>query len=768
MSSKKCCLRQHFRDGRANFKFIDLSLDDHVLMYGLRGPSLLDSHIEEDFGLCTIHEIQPESGSFAILREIWSLYMHAWELTAHSDTSNGFAFLEALTSDVFVEAFGLNFDGASAHTGFRVRPSLPGSLASILQLQPGQSFYIGKTTLSLVPEEHSDLPIKSSALSDSNFENYNRQVSQISTPRRPTKVGSTTLETPRPHRANESETFTPILEQVTGQAISGRKGSRKWPGGPVKREVMRTVRDVIQLGHSSSQAEFKGQDESMVDAAINESCCSSSESEVKTGDDIANANTTKPLKQDVVDLEDAKMVGADLEREQVMSSQPSLSLKPRVHPERESGGSGGSPTLVPSKPLSSPMVRMQPEKGPDVSDKLAITQAFSDSGPQLDEDLDDTPIRKKAKKAKKSKKAIVSSEALIDERQGSLQDEVISVKRGISAPTAPSVSVDQASLAVPTSTHTKPRSHSAKRSKQRSPAPSTESKHPSPIIETNSKSHLAHQKPSESSFKSTGPSARTSLSDRDTKSASHSHLVEPSSPMSSTRSTAQNEHYSSSLMDPGTRIVFASSSSVGDSKPFLKFLSSKRVTRVQSVHDCTVLCVGRELKKTSKLILAVLLGKDIVTDSWVRDSAKGNYLLSVVPYVPRDAQKEAEWGISLDKAIYQGKQGLRVLRDQTILFTPFAKKELGKNGFDELKEIVRCAGAKNVSSSLPKKTAEETPHTIVVATHNDADLAVLHELGWRAYVKDIISLSVLRGKLDLESDEFLIKEQKNESRKRKR
>lgn len=238
--------------------------------------------------------------------------------------------------------------------------------------------------------------------------------------------------------------------------------------------------------------------------------------------------------------------------------------------------------------------------------------------------------------------------------------------------------------------------------------------------------------------------------------------------MRSTRSTVRDEHNGSSSPNASIRIVFASSSSAGDSKPFLKFLSSKGVKKVQSMHDCTVLCVGKELKKTSKLILAVLLGKDIITDSWVTDSVKRDDLLSVEDYSARDLTKEAEWGISLDKAIDRGKRGFKVLQDQTIVFTPSVKKELGRNGFDELKEIVKCAGARGVSSALPKKTPEETSSTLVVATHDSTEVAELQALGWRAYAKDIISLSILRGKLDLGSDEFLIKEQKKESRKRKR
>lgn len=133
----------------------------------------------------------------------------------------------------------------------KVRPSTKGNLPSAIQLLPGQSFYLGKTTLSLVPEEHSELPIHSSALPDSNFESYNNQVSQISTPQRTARADSTVMETPMPPRDHESEVSTPIIDQITGHAISGRTDSKKWPSSPLKCEVMRTVRDASELEHSS-------------------------------------------------------------------------------------------------------------------------------------------------------------------------------------------------------------------------------------------------------------------------------------------------------------------------------------------------------------------------------------------------------------------------------------------------------------------------------------------------------------------------------------
>ena len=60
---------------------------------------------------------------------------------------------------------------------------------------------------------------------------------------------------------------------------------------------------------------------------------------------------------------------------------------------------------------------------------------------------------------------------------------------------------------------------------------------------------------------------------------------------------------------------------------------------------------------------------------------------------------------------------------------------------------MRGCEKKSVSSLPPKKSPEEAPFTIVVAKPDGKEVADLHKLGWRAYVKDIINLTVLRGKL---------------------
>lgn len=68
MSSKSCCLRQHIRDEAPKLIFINLSLDDTVLNYGLHGLNLPVRQTEEDFKLFDLDDTRPESGSLAILR----------------------------------------------------------------------------------------------------------------------------------------------------------------------------------------------------------------------------------------------------------------------------------------------------------------------------------------------------------------------------------------------------------------------------------------------------------------------------------------------------------------------------------------------------------------------------------------------------------------------------------------------------------------------------------------------------------------------------
>lgn len=253
-------------------------------------------------------------------------------------------------------------------------------------------------------------------------------------------------------------------------------------------------------------------------------------------------------------------------------------------------------------------------------------------------------------------------------------------------------------------------------------------------------------------------------------------LQDVSEPPSSSRSTRLMLDEDSTItrsMNTKLRVFFASSTTVDKSSKFMSFLENHGVMRVKSVKDCDILCIGNsDLKKTCNLVLAVISGKQVITKDWVVQSVTKGELLDPNGFLARDPVKEAEWETDLSEAIKRGKQGVKPFLDFTVFFTPAAKKELGK-GFTDLKDIAIHAGAKSVQALLPRKSSlAQAPKTIVIALPDDSDLLALEEGGWRSFNKDIVTLSVLRGSVNVDSDEFLIRYQDRTrsvaSKKRKR
>lgn len=248
---------------------------------------------------------------------------------------------------------------------------------------------------------------------------------------------------------------------------------------------------------------------------------------------------------------------------------------------------------------------------------------------------------------------------------------------------------------------------------------------------------------------------------------SPANSIEPASSIRSTRSAVQEDFHHLNMQDDGLRVLFSSATTVGDSRVFRKFLTEQGVKIVQDIKDATCFCVGREeLKRTTKLILAVLKGIYIVRDTWVTDSARVKELQNIDSYTVKDSLREQEWGMKLEEAIERGRQGIRIFQGRTIVFTPSAKKDLGKTNFSDLQEIALGAGAKSVTMTMPRKGPGPLPSLLFVGTSKDLTLSTSHN--WRYYTKDVISLSVLRGNLDEESDEFLIHNEPNANKKRKR
>lgn len=235
---------------------------------------------------------------------------------------------------------------------------------------------------------------------------------------------------------------------------------------------------------------------------------------------------------------------------------------------------------------------------------------------------------------------------------------------------------------------------------------------------------------------------------------------EPSPFARSTRSSILDTATPHPSTESRMKVMFARSSSVYGSPRLMKFLTRKGVSKVKSVKDCDVLCVGSDqLKKTSNLVLAVLHGKPIINDEWARDSCAKGQLQDIHDYLARDPEREAEWGINLSEAIQRGKENVKPLTGHVVCFTEAAKKELG-SGYSELKEIAMLAGSKAIRLGSRKiTTGDRQGPVIIIASQDDEDLELLHDLekdGLVAYSKDIITLSALRGALDTQGAEFVI------------
>ena len=569
------------------------------------------------------------------------------------DTENGFVRLEALAPNIYVQSLGYGFDGQSAHSGIQVKPSTPHVVGSVLQLRPGEGFYIGKGTFDLVPAEHENLPISSSGPSTVFYES---QVSRTDQPSAllssPSGRGSSAVpESPQAKPTSPA----PLLESVAEVAMTGEGDNQNLLRDRSKRSLPGAIRDGSRQA-IAQRLEEDGQSSSSPPGQVLRN--SSNEPDRPRG---------KP----------GELESCDPAMLQTCQHKP-------THLEQIEDESEHHTEPSPVRPAQDCVgVPYSPANLPDPSDPIPSTLT--------EEALNDQEQKLPSSRAEDSQDSLMGTIHVIQ----------------------------------------KTRNNGAQSMKSRAKGRTT-----SICLET------PH---------SSGPS------------------IEPNSSMRSTRSVVRQDLSQLNVSDDSMRILFSSSTTVSNSRPFMKFLSQKGIEKVQSVSQCTVLCVGKgELKKTSKLIMAVMLGKEVITDDWVTESASCNKLQSVEEYLAQDPEREHEWGFNIRDAIERGRQGLKILQDWTVIFTASAKKEVGKNGFSDLKEIATYAGAKSVLTTLPKKSPEELPFTLVIGTVADVDSPALAD--WKCYTRDIIGLSVLRGSLEVNSEEFLVHkpEQEKKSRKRKR
>ncbi|KAL5119880.1 hypothetical protein ACEQ8H_002241 [Pleosporales sp. CAS-2024a] len=221
-------------------------------------------------------------------------------------------------------------------------------------------------------------------------------------------------------------------------------------------------------------------------------------------------------------------------------------------------------------------------------------------------------------------------------------------------------------------------------------------------------------------------------------------------PSRSHRSSQRSLSTAVELYSGETPRVATSNSSITDKSQAVKFLKKQGGSFIESGKESfNVLCVrDGDLYKTSKLLQAIATGTPIVTDKWLTDSAKAGHFLSVDAYRPSVPKQEEEWRFQLADVICQPQTPFQ---GYTVHFTTNAHALY--KPFTEIEQVCKAAGAEKVT----KKKMDRSGKVIVLAVEGeDKEAERLMQDGVACYSRHLLSMSIIRGTLDLESDEFKI------------
>ncbi|CAI9628157.1 unnamed protein product [Alternaria burnsii] len=255
-----------------------------------------------------------------------------------------------------------------------------------------------------------------------------------------------------------------------------------------------------------------------------------------------------------------------------------------------------------------------------------------------------------------------------------------------------------------------------------------------------------------------GPSKRAKTADSDTEDSRLSNVDVAKEDLStmSPRAQKSSQRFTSTTTedyDGPTPRVACSNSTITKTSQVVKFLKKQGGAYVENLTDeFNLLCVrDGDLQKTTKVLYAIACGIPIVTDQWLYESASAKRLLAVSAFKPSTPKQEEAWKLKLDDVLGQPQAPFL---EYSIHFTRSLKAKYAS--FSEIEMVGKAAGAENVIIGAAK--VKKTGSSIVLA--DDRDDAEAHKLmkdGVTCYTKDFFTFSILRGVLDLESDEFRIK-----------
>ncbi len=179
---------------------------------------------------------------------------------------------------------------------------------------------------------------------------------------------------------------------------------------------------------------------------------------------------------------------------------------------------------------------------------------------------------------------------------------------------------------------------------------------------------------------------------------------------------------------------------------------------VDKVANADMVCIpDGELRKSPKLILALIYGKHIVTERWITECHRQKHFPDPAQYLPFDPEQERKWKFNLTAAVQRCRDADSKIRqlivDYKVYVTPQLYRKKLSGIWDDFKAIADSIGAKSVHARLPADVARNSK-TLVLGDENDVDALKVGKLGCCLYKNDLLTMAVLRGELEVDSGEF--------------
>ena len=235
----------------------------------------------------------------------------------------------------------------------------------------------------------------------------------------------------------------------------------------------------------------------------------------------------------------------------------------------------------------------------------------------------------------------------------------------------------------------------------------------------------------------------------------------PSPVPDSARSTRSHRSHSAAEPPSGSSerspvMYFASNTKIDENHKTMKAFYDLGGKKAKSIGDADMLCVvDGQLKKSEAFLVAIAQGADIVTEEWVIEAHRIKKFPDRSKFMPNAKAHEQAWGFRLNEAIQRGKKGLTgLLSGTTVYITAQFKTDMGNTCYQGIKNVATALGAEAVKP-VPKN-GRTVQKALAIGVAEDIGACEVGRLGMRIYDKELLTSAVLKGHLDLDSNEYSI------------